>query len=347
MQFSQLIDFLKIGEAHIQDFNFGDDPEITKASSIDIANPDEISFLENDSYLLSHMSSTNASALLLPNNNQLIDIANSRGIAWASFRDPKLAFAETLEYLHPQSQPLIGIHKTAVIGKNVKIGKEVSIGANVTVGDYCQIGEGTVISPGVVIYNNVQIGIRGELHANAVIHENTNIGNNCTVQSNAVIGSEGFGFIPSKNGWRKMPQIGIVVIEDNVEVGAGSTIDRPSVGETRIGSGTKIDNLVQIGHGVVTGRNCAMAAQVGIAGGASLGDGVILAGQVGVGNRVSIGDGVIASSKCGVHADVSPGEVISGFPAMPNKLWLRCSANFKKLPEIAKSIRDLTKSHRG
>jgi UDP-3-O-[3-hydroxymyristoyl] glucosamine N-acyltransferase len=164
------------------------------------------------------------------------------------------------------------------------------------------------------------------------------------VHSNAVVGSEGFGFVPTAKGWRKMPQTGLVVLEEGVEVGCGSTIDRPSVGETRIGAGTKIDNLVQIGHGVVTGQGCALASQVGIAGGARLGNGVILAGQVGVANRAVIGDRAIASSKSGIHGEVEPGEVVSGYPAIPNRLWLRCSAAFSKLPEMAKQIRELKKA---
>jgi UDP-3-O-[3-hydroxymyristoyl] glucosamine N-acyltransferase len=138
-----------------------------------------------------------------------------------------------------------------------------------------------------------------------------------------------------------MPQTGLVVLEDAVEVGCGSTVDRPSVGETRLGAGTKIDNLVHVGHGVVTGRGCALAAQVGIAGGARLGHGVILAGQVGVANRAVIGDRAIASSKSGIHGEVAAGEVVSGYPAIPNRLWLRCSAAFNKLPEMARSLRQL------
>jgi UDP-3-O-[3-hydroxymyristoyl] glucosamine N-acyltransferase len=138
-----------------------------------------------------------------------------------------------------------------------------------------------------------------------------------------------------------MPQTGQVVLEDGVEVGCGSTIDRPSVGETRVGSGTKIDNLVHVGHGVIVGRGCALAAQVGIAGGARLGHGVILAGQVGVANRATLGDGAIASSKSGIHGDVPAGEVVSGYPAIPNRLWLRCSAAFSKLPEMTRALRQL------
>jgi UDP-3-O-[3-hydroxymyristoyl] glucosamine N-acyltransferase len=158
-----------------------------------------------------------------------------------------------------------------------------------------------------------------------------------------VVGSEGFGFVPTANGWRKMPQTGQVVLEERVEVGCGSTIDRPSVGETRIGAGTKIDNLVHIGHGVSTGKDCALAAQVGIAGGARLGNGVILAGQVGLANKAVMGDQAIASSKSGVHGEVAAGEVVSGYPAIPNRLWLRSSAVFNKLPELAKALRQLEK----
>ena len=138
-----------------------------------------------------------------------------------------------------------------------------------------------------------------------------------------------------------MPQVGVVILKNKVEIGSGSTVDRPAVGETIIGEDTKIDNQVQIGHGVTIGKGCAMAAQVGIAGGAEIGNGVILAGQVGVSNKIKIGDRVIASSKTGIVSNIESGKVVSGFPAIPNKLWLRCSANFKKLPEIAKAIRQL------
>ena len=192
-----------------------------------------------------------------------------------------------------------------------------------------------------MVYGDVEVGEGCELHAGAVLHPGSRLAAGCVVHSNAVVGSEGFGFVPTATGWRKMPQTGLVVLEEGVEVGCGSTIDRPSVGETRIGAGTKIDNLVHIGHGVVTGRGCALAAQVGIAGGAKLGNGVILAGQVGVANRATIGDRAIASSKSGIHGDVAAGEVVSGYPAIPNRLWLRCSAVFNKLPDMARSLRQL------
>ncbi|WP_320664400.1 UDP-3-O-(3-hydroxymyristoyl)glucosamine N-acyltransferase [Prochlorococcus sp. MIT 1223] len=339
MLLSQLINSLKKGDAELIDFAISQDTEIKKGASIENAQENQLTFLEKNSYLTVHLSTTNASLAILPNDEELINIAKERRLSWAIFENPKLAFAESLDILNSSIDPLLGIHKTAVIGKGVKLGKGISIGANVCIADNSIIGENTIIRAGVVIYEGVKIGQSNYLHSNCVIHRKSILGNNCIIHSNAVIGSEGFGFIPTKKGWRKMPQTGIVMIDNDVEIGCNSNIDRPSVGKTFIGAGTKIDNLVQIGHGVIIGQNCALAAQVGIAGGAILGNGVILAGQVGVSNRVKVGDGVVATSKCGIIRDIEPGQVISGFPAMPNKLWLRCSAIFKKLPEIAKTFR--------
>ncbi len=344
MLFSELINHLKEGESEVIDFQLSNDPQIHSAASLETAKKNNISFIEQGSYLINELERSKASALILPNNDLLINKVNQRGIALVIVNEPRIAFAEILEIMNPKKTKKQGIHPSAVIGKNVKIGEGVHIGANVFLDDDSRVGDNTVIHSGAVIYSNVIIGMGNELHANCVIHSKTNLGNNCIIHSNAVIGSEGFGFIPTKKGWRKMPQTGRVVINDNVEIGCGSAIDRPAVGETVIGYGTKLDNLVQIGHGVKIGRNCAMAAQVGIAGGAEIGDGVILAGQVGVGNRVKVGSNVVASSKCGIHADIADGQIISGFPAIPNKLWLRCSANFKKLPELAKAIKKLRNS---
>ena len=344
MRFSQLINSLQKAGAVLHDYKIANDPEIVNGASIEKAQSQQISFLELGNPLINEFDSTNASAVLLPNQDVLKQKANKMEIAWAVLNDPRLGFAECLELLNPKPIYEPGIHKTAVIGKNVILGKQIFVGPNVSIGSNCQIGDNTIIHAGVVLYNDVKIGNQCVLHGNCVLHRKSMLNDNCVIHSNAVIGSEGFGFVPTKNGWKKMPQTGSVILEEDVEVGCSTTIDRPSVGETRIGAGTKIDNLVQIGHGVVTGKGCAMASQVGIAGGAQLGDGVILAGQVGVANRVKVGDRVIASSKCGIHADVEAEQVISGFPAMPNKLWLRCSTHFKRLPEITKTIRQLTRS---
>jgi len=341
MFFNQLLEFLEKGESGVERYSILSNPEITSAASLEHAKENEISFLEKGSYLINQFDKTKASALIIPNQESLIQKAVSKNISWVAVQDPRIGFAEILEKLYPGFIPIREIHKSAVIGDNVELGKNISVGANVYIESGSKIDDFTIIYPGVVIYNNVHIGKYNILHANAVIHPNSKLGDECVVHSNAVIGSEGFGFVPTNKGWKKMPQTGIVVLENNVEIGCGTTIDRPSVGQTLIKAGTKIDNLVQIGHGVTVGRNCAMASQVGIAGGATIGDGVILAGQVGVANRVRVGANVIASSKCGIHTDIEAGQTISGFPAISNKLWLRCAANFKKLPEIAKALRKL------
>ncbi len=317
------------------------DPELSGAAAVDQAAAGQLSFLEPGHQLSAALATCHASALLLPLDPELQQLAQERGMAWVALKDPRLGFAEALAALHPPRHWPAGIHQSAVIDPSASVGTGVHIAAHVVVGADCLVGEGCVLHAGVVLYPDVHLAEGCELHANAVLHPGSRLARGCVVHSNAVIGSEGFGFVPTANGWRKMPQTGLVVLEEQVEVGCGTTIDRPSVGETRIGAGTKIDNLVQIGHGVVTGRGCALAAQVGIAGGARLGNGVILAGQVGVANRTTIGDRAIASSKSGLHGDIAAGEVVSGYPAIPNRLWLRCSAAFSKLPELARSVRQL------
>jgi UDP-3-O-[3-hydroxymyristoyl] glucosamine N-acyltransferase len=350
MRFSHLLTQLsEVSEATPR--QLGQDPELDGAESIDRAGSGQLSFLEAGSALAASLAATGASALLLPARGDeaeaLQQQASARGLAWVALADPRLGFAEALELLYPRPRPQPGVHATAVVEPGAEIGADVHLGAHVVVAAGSRIAAGCVLHPGVVVYADVEIGPGSELHAGAVLHPGSRLGRGCVVHSNAVIGSEGFGFVPTASGWRKMPQTGLVVLEDGVEVGCGSTIDRPSVGETRIGAGTKIDNLVHIGHGVSTGRGCALAAQVGIAGGARLGNGVILAGQVGLANKAVMGDRSIASSKSGIHGEVAAGEVVSGYPAIPNRLWLRCSAAFSKLPELAKAIRALEKRQQG
>jgi len=340
MRFSDLLN--QLGEVQESSpRHLAGDPELTGAAAVDQAAPGQLSFLEPGHALAAALAGCGASALLIPQDPELQQQATGQGLAWVALRNPRLAFAEALDALYPRHRPPAGIHASAVVDPGAAIGPGVHLGAHVVVAAGSRIGAGSILHPGVVVYGDVEVGEGCELHAGAVLHPGSRLAAGCVVHSNAVVGSEGFGFVPTATGWRKMPQTGLVVLEEGVEVGCGSTIDRPSVGETRIGAGTKIDNLVHIGHGVVTGRGCALAAQVGIAGGAKLGNGVILAGQVGVANRATIGDRAIASSKSGIHGDVAAGEVVSGYPAIPNRLWLRCSAVFNKLPEMARSLRQL------
>ena len=344
MRFSSLIKALQAGESGLRWSQLGQDPDLSGAAALDQAVGDQLSFLEAGNVLSASLSDSAVGALLLPDQQDLIDLASQRGIAFAVVSDPRLAFAEALDCLHPRQRPQADIHPTAVIDERAVVGPGTAVAARVCIGAGSRVGADCIVHPGVVIYDDVVIADGCELHANAVLHPGSRLGRRCVVNSNAVVGSEGFGFVPTAKGWRKMPQTGQVVLEDGVEVGCGSTIDRPSVGETRIGAGTKIDNLVQIGHGVSTGRGCAFAAQVGIAGGARIGHGVILAGQVGVANRAVVGDRAIASSKSGIHGEVAAGEVVSGYPAIPNRLWLRCSAAFSKLPELARTVRELKRN---
>jgi len=340
MRFSDLLSQLsEVTESTPREL--GADPELLGAESLERAGANQLSFLEAGHALSPALAASGAAAVLLPLDPALQETATARGLAWVALKDPRLAFAEALEALYPRSLPAAGIHGSAVVDPSARIGEGVHLAARVVVGADCVLGAGCVLHPGVVLYEDVQLGDGCEVHANAVLHPGSRLARHCVVHSGAVIGSEGFGFVPSAQGWRKMPQTGQVVLEEGVEVGCGSTVDRPSVGETRLGAGTKIDNLVHIGHGVVTGRGCALAAQVGIAGGARLGNGVILAGQVGVANKAVIGDRAIASSKSGIHGEVGAGEVVSGYPAIPNRLWLRCSAAFSRLPEMAKTLRQL------
>ena len=344
MRFSSLIKALQAGESELRWSQPGQDPDLSGAAALDQAVGDQLSFLEAGNVLSASLSESAVGALLLPDQQDLIDLASQRGIAFAVVSDPRLAFAEALDCLHPRQRPQADIHPTAVIDERAVVGPGTAVAARVCIGAGSRVGADCIVHPGVVIYDDVVIADGCELHANAVLHPGSRLGRRCVVNSNAVVGSEGFGFVPTAKGWRKMPQTGQVVLEDGVEVGCGSTIDRPSVGETRIGAGTKIDNLVQIGHGVSTGRGCAFAAQVGIAGGARIGHGVILAGQVGVANRAVVGDRVMASSKAGIHNDVDAGAVVSGYPAIPHRLWLRCSAAFSKLPELARTVRELKRN---
>ncbi|MDB9452731.1 UDP-3-O-(3-hydroxymyristoyl)glucosamine N-acyltransferase [Dolichospermum circinale] len=309
------------------------DLEITGVAAIDEAKSGTLSYVEGAKFA-SWIDSTGASALILPEDEKLQNQATARGIAWLTTTEPRLLFAKAIALFYQPYHPSAEIHPTAVIHPTAHIGNEVYIGPHVVISQGVEIGDLAVIHPNVVIYPEVKIGDRTTLHANCTIHERSLIGADCVIHSGAVIGAEGFGFVPTRTGWLKMEQSGYTVLEDGVEVGCNTAIDRPAVGETRIGKNTKIDNLVQIGHGSKIGAGCAIAGQAGMAGGVKVGNGVILAGQVGIANQVKIGDRAIASAQSGIHKDVAPGEIVSGTPAVPHKIYLKASAIYSRLPEI-------------
>jgi UDP-3-O-[3-hydroxymyristoyl] glucosamine N-acyltransferase len=347
MKFSEVIE--KLGNEH-EGGHMGTslehdpmcNPDILSVADIETATPQSLSYVEGRKFL-AQLQQTQASALILAPDETLQAEASRRGIAWVSSAQPRLVFAQAIAlFYHPYPlEP--GIHPTAIIHSTVTLGNGVSVGPYAVIQAETVLGDEACIYPGVVVYPQVRIGDRTVLHANCVIHERTQIGADCVIHSGAVIGSEGFGFVPTGEGWVKMEQSGIAVLEDGVEVGCNTTIDRPAVGETRIRRNTKIDNLVQIGHNCRVGAACAIASQVGMAGGAILGDRVILAGQVGIANRVTVGDRSTATARAGIISDISPNSVVSGHPTVPHRQWLKTSAYQARLPELAHTLQSLQK----
>lgn len=348
MKFSDLVE--KLGDVVIASQGSGD-LDLIGAAAIDAkrnceatdeANSNTLTYAESDKFT-AQLKETQASAVILPPNEAMQAVASDHGLAWIATANPRLVFAQAIALFYQPFKPSPLIHPTAVIDSSAQIGQNVAISAHVVIQAGVKIGDYVCIHPNVVVYPDVRIGDRTVLHANCTIHERAQIGSDCVVHSGAVIGSEGFGFVPTREGWYKMEQSGYTVLEDGVEIGCNTTIDRPAVGETRIGAHTKIDNLVQIGHGCKVGQACAFASQVGLAGGVSVGNRVILAGQVGVANDVKINDGAIASAKTGIHKDVAPGQVVSGYPAVDHKIYLKSSAVYSRLSEMYQAIKQLQK----
>ena len=342
MQFQEII--AQLGKA-AKDNSFSQNPlnpQITHVAAIDEATTGSLSYVEGGKFA-SSIATTKAEALILPLDETLQAQALERDIAWIATAQPRLLFARVINLFYQPFKPSRKIHPSAVIEPNISVGQDVSIGANVVIQSAVTIGDRVTIHPNVVVYPNVTIGSDTVLHANCTIHERTQIGCGCVIHSGAAIGSEGFGFVPTATGWYKMQQSGYTVLEDGVEIGCNSAVDRPAVGETRIGNNTKIDNLVQIGHGCKIGRNCAMAAQVGLAGGAVIGNGVMLGGQVGVTNQVVVGDRAIATARTGIVHDVASGEMVSGMPNIPSQLYRRLTVMYKRLPEMYRMYKELKK----
>jgi UDP-3-O-[3-hydroxymyristoyl] glucosamine N-acyltransferase len=255
-------------------------------------------------------------------------------------RNPYLTFAQSIELFYQPPPYAPGIHPTAVIHPSAKIGANSHIGPYVVVDRDVTIGGHATLLAHVVIYAGARIGKNFLAHAHSVVREHCRLGDNVILQNGAIVGADGFGFAKDNAGqWHKIVQSGPAVLGDNVEVQANACIDRASVGETRIADGAKIDNLVQVGHGSSVGENTLLCSQAGLAGSTEVGKNVILAGQVGVAGHCKIGDGVIATAQTGIPNDVPAGAVVSGYPAIDNKLWLRCSAAFHRLPELMKAMR--------
>ena len=312
--------------------NGSPDTEITGVAGIESAAPGQLTFISNPKYALAARN-TKASAVIVSQDFPALSAAMLRS------KNPYLDFARALELFYQPPHYPPGIHPSAVVHSSAKIGPNAHIGPYVVVQEDVQIGSNAILLAHVVIYRGVKIGDNVLAHSHAVVREFCRIGNNVVLQNGVVVGGDGFGFAKDDRGrWHKIVQSGPTVIEDDVEIQANACIDRASVGQTRIARGAKIDNLVQVGHGATVGEDTLLCAQVGLAGSTNVGKSVIFAGQAGAAGHCTIGDGAIVTAQAGVR-DVPAGAVVSGSPAIDNKLWLRCIAAYNRLPELVKLLR--------
>ena len=310
------------------------DVEITGVSGIKEAQEGDITFL-TDKKILKGISGLNASALIVKEE------IKEPAVSMLIVDNPQYVFARALEIFYVKPYNPSGVSDKAIIGKDVHMGDDVSVHPLAHINNNVILGARVVVSPGVYIGEGVSIGDDSVIYPNVTIRENVRIGKKVIVHSGAVIGSEGFGYVWENGMHYKIPQVGGVIIEDSVEIGANVCIDRATVENTIIGCGTKIDNLVQIAHNVRIGKNCLILGQVGISGSVEIGDGVILAGQVGVRDHVKIGSRAMAGAQAGIGNDIPEERIYSGSPAIPHKTWLRSQNIYAKLPEYVKRLQEL------
>ncbi len=309
--------------------------EITGLAKIEEANAGELTFIANPKYI-KYAESTNASAILVdrnlpPMNKTFVRVDN-----------PYLAFLKLTQRFYAAEPTLRkGVHETAIIGDNSKIGKNARIGAYAVIGRECRIGDNVFIYPGVVIDDHVGVGKDSVIYANVCIRERCTLGKGVIIHMGAVIGADGFGFAFEEGAYHKIPQVGSVRIDDDVEIGANTTIDRAALGETRIGKGTKLDNLIMIAHNVEVGEHTAIAAQTGISGSARIGNYVRVGGQAGFIGHIRVGDRVIVGAQAGITKDAAPGEFLTGTPARHHIRVKREQAGAAKIPQLLKRVGQL------
>lgn len=299
--------------------------------------PNDIT-LAGDAHFLKKLQNCRAGAIIVPESLKSLEDLVALGFSVFPVSNPRAAWALLMQLFYPPSHPQWEMSHSAISGKNFICGKDPNIGPFVVIGDNVTIGNRAVIYPHVYIGEGAVIGDDVTIYANVTIGDGTIIGNRVIIQPGAVIGSDGFGFAPDKEKWKKIPQLGIVQIGDDVEIGASNTIDRATFGKTLIGSGVKTDNQVHIAHNVTVGDNSVLVAQVGISGSVKIGKHVILAGQAGVAEHLTIGDGAIIGPSSGVAKDVPDKAVYSGAPAQPHRHWLRVQNVVGSLPELKKRI---------
>jgi UDP-3-O-[3-hydroxymyristoyl] glucosamine N-acyltransferase len=309
--------------------------EVHRVAGIEEAGPGDLTFLANAKYG-PFLGTTRAAAVIVAPET-------ATALPRLVSPNPYLTYARAATILHPLPRPRPGVHPSAQVDPSATLGPDVHVGALAVVGARTRVGARSVLHAHAVLYEDVTVGEDCVVHSGVQVREGCRLGSRVIVQNGAVIGGDGFGFARGPEGYEKIPQIGIVVVEDDVEIGANVAIDRAALKETRIGRGTKIDNLVQIGHSVVVGRDTVLAGQVGIAGSTKVGDRVVLAGQVGVVGHITIGDGVVATAQTGIPSSLEPGFVISGSPGIENRRWLKATAVFPRLPDMLRRLRALEK----
>ena len=310
---------------------------INSAAPFDLAGEGQITVAGNAKFL-KKIDTCTAAAVIVPldfrtDTNNLLQVDN-----------PMVAFAKIMQYFNPLIQPAAGIDPGAAVGENFKCGQDVTVGPQVAIGRHVTIGDRVWLQPGVVIGDEVVIGDDVIIYPNVTIQARCRVGSRVIIHAGSVIGSDGFGFAPDGKCYHKIPHIGVVHIDDDVEIGANNTIDRGTFSKTYIGRGVKTDNLVHIAHNVTVGENTVIVAQVGISGSVTIGKNAILAGQAGVAGHLTIGDGATVGPKTGVGKPVPDGQIVSaGIPEMPHRLWLRVVRMIPKLPEIGKRLAELEK----
>lgn len=308
-------------------------------ASLSESTESDVAFLGSDKYR-PQVANSRAGVVLVPED---YDIEPPEGRAWIVCQDPSNAFTTViLAFTPPAVKYEPGVHPTAVVAEDVEIPASCHIGAGVVIESGAKVGEGTVILPNCYLGQNSQVGAECLLYPNVVVRERCILGSRVILHPGVVIGADGFGYKSSAAGHEKIPQVGIVQIDDDVEIGANSCIDRARFGRTWIQAGTKIDNLVQVGHNVEVGRGCILVAQCGVAGSTHMGNGVILAGQVGVTGHLRIGDGTIAMAQSGLSKDTMPGAVLMGSPAVDRRAFAKERMLVKQLDGLAQQVKDLS-----